>query len=195
VDAERTERHQRLQHRTQGVVMDCQWPGCNGSATHRITARFPEGSSQVREVCRAHDVPSRTEIHRARPSRPSDPPLGGDVTVHCPVCDLPWNVPDALADDGNRSCPVCGSEGLVDELNPSASLGFHSTLTMVVRRHGTHKPALKKKVEDSFTRDLGGWGRIDEVKDVEHHKYWKLIVLWDGTEIEIASRLEDHLNG
>lgn len=45
---------------------------------------------------------------------------------------------------------------------------------------------------DSYTRDLEAWGKVGRTKDRENNRYHERIEVWDGTTIEVVSRLRDH---
>ena len=71
-------------------------------------------------------------------------------------------------------------------------LVVHERLRLQQRRPGKGGWLLDTASGDSYTSDLGAWGKLEQTKDREHDRYREVIDLWDGTRIISTARLTDH---
>jgi hypothetical protein len=152
------------------IVKSCDLEGCQSAATHTVAIQFPDRDDETWSLCFAHQGEIKRHVVLSRPVKP--PPAEAAPTV----------VTDPPAFGGPR----------VLQRTASDHVDAHESVRARTQRAGKGGWMVDTVRGDSYTRDLQAWGKVGRTKDRENDQYHEWIEVWDGTRIEVLSRLSDH---
>lgn len=152
------------------VGKSCEWEGCPSPATHTVAIQFPDRDDETWFLCYTHQDEMKTQVVRSRPRKPP------------PAEPAPASVPDPPASAGPRVLYRTAED----------HVEVHESVRARTQRAGKGGWMVDTVGGDSYTRDLEAWGKVGRTKDRENNRYHERIEVWDGTTIEVVSRLRDH---